>query len=330
MLTPPDDLPDDLLRDVLAREWGLTAASADYRPVGWGSHHWEVREHDGTRWFATLDVLAQQRLTADEPTGAAFGRLSGALAAVCALRAGGAGFAIAPVPTRSGAPLAAAGEAFALALYGFVDGRSFRWGEWESPGHRRAVLDLVARVHAAPEPVRRLAPVDDLAVPHRDVLEAALVGGPVPDVGPYTRAAVDLVGAHAPTVRALLGRYDALVAAARAQAGRLVLTHGEPHPGNTMHTAEGWVLIDWDTARCAPPERDLWSLDPGDGSLLAAYEQATGVAPDPAVLELYRVRWDLSDLAVDTARFLRPHSGNADDAESWTILTRLLTHLSAP
>ncbi|WP_432843998.1 phosphotransferase family protein [Dactylosporangium sp. CA-092794] len=37
----------------------------------------------------------------------------------------------------------------------------------------------------------------------------------------------------------------------------LVLTHGEPHPGNTMRTGGGWLLIDWDTALLAAPERDL-------------------------------------------------------------------------
>ncbi|GHJ47836.1 hypothetical protein Cs7R123_51780 [Catellatospora sp. TT07R-123] len=330
MLTPPDDLPDDLLPQVLDRDWGLAVAAVDYRPVGWGSHHWEVRDTGGTRWFATLDELAHKRLTADEPLDVGFGRLRAALAATRALHDGGAGFAVAPVPTWSGSPLARAGEQYAVTLHAFVEGRSFGWGEWESPDHRRAVLDLVARVHAAPEPVRALAPVDGFAVPHRDQLAAALAAGAVPDAGPYARRCSELVRGHAAPIRGLLDRYDALVAAARARPGRLALTHGEPHPGNTMRTGAGWVLIDWETARCAPPERDLWGLDPGDGSLLAAYEQATGVAPDPAMLALYRIRWDLSDLAVDVARFRRPHSGNADDTQSWQILTRLVTHLANP
>ena len=34
-------------------------------------------------------------------------------------------------------------------------------------------------------------------------------------------------------------------------AARMVLTHGEPHPGNTMRTVDGWRLIDWDTALVA-------------------------------------------------------------------------------
>jgi aminoglycoside phosphotransferase (APT) family kinase protein len=41
-----------------------------------------------------------------------------------------------------------------------------------------------------------------------------------------------------------------------------VLTHGEPHPGNLIQVGSRWMLVDWDTTLVAPPERDLWLLDP--------------------------------------------------------------------
>ena len=56
-----------------------------------------------------------------------------------------------------------------------------------------------------------------------------------------------------------------------------------------MLTADGWLLIDSDTALVAPPERDLWSLDTGDGTILDAYASATGVTPLPSLLNLYRL-----------------------------------------
>lgn len=83
-------------------------------------------------------------------------------------------------------------------------------------------------------------------------------------------------------------------------------------------------LIDWDTALIAPPERDLWGLDPGDGSVLKAYSAATGVTPSAELLDLYRLRWDIADIAVDTGRFRRPHTGNADDEKSWDLLRALV------
>ena len=219
-------------------------------------------------------------------------------------------------------------DRFGVALYPFVDGRSYDWGEFSSPAHRHAVLDLIVAVHTAPSAVRRHAMADDFEIPHRDALQAAIdQADEVENCGPYARATAALLVENAAPIQRLLARYDELVREGRRTPSRAVLTHGEPHPGNTMRSCEGWLLIDWDTALVAPPERDLWALDPGDGSILRAYADATGVRPEPSMLELYRLRWDLADIAVDVSRFRRHHTGNLDDDKSWEILRRLITHL---
>lgn len=248
-----------------------------------------------------------------------------ALAATAELRDRGGAFVVAPVRADDGEPLVRANEDFAVALYPFVDGQSYQWGEFSSPEHRRGVLDLVVAVHAAPEAVRRLALADDFGVAHRDELEIAL-DEPGADCGPYAERASALVRENAGTIRRLLAGYDELVA--RVEPGRAVLTHGEPHPGNTMRADGRWLLIDWETVLVAPPERDLWGLAAADGSVLDAYAEATGVRPLPAMLELYRLRWDLSDVAVGLSRFRCHHTGDADDHESWVILHRLVNHLA--
>lgn len=315
-----------MLASVLVDGWGVAAGSMDYRPIGFGSHHWEVTGVGGGRWFLTVDELDVKRHSRHEPREAALGRLRAAFAAAGALRDRGRAFVVAPIATRDGKPLARAGDRYAAALYPFVEGESFSWGEFSSPAHRLAVLDLVVAVHTAPLEVARLALADDFTVPHRDELEAALdPGGEAEDCGPYARPTSALLRDHAAAVRRLLVRYGELVETARAERGRAVLTHGEPHPGNTMLTADGWRLIDWDTALLAPPERDLWSLDPGDRSIVDAYAAGTGVTPMPAMLELYRIRWDIADIAVDVSRFRRRHTGSADDDETWRILRRLVT-----
>jgi spectinomycin phosphotransferase/16S rRNA (guanine(1405)-N(7))-methyltransferase len=195
------------------------------------------------------------------------------------------------------------------------------------PGRaRRAVLDLLVSVHSASPEVCSHALTDDYVIPFRDIVTAALDGRDSgdPELGPYARPAVDLLTAHAAGVRRALARYDDLVAAARADPPGLVLSHGEPHPGNTMCSNGSWLLIDWDTALVAPPERDLWDLDPGDGTLRAAYTAASGTALRPDLLDLFRLRWDLTDIAVCLARFHEPHGTTADDEESWTILKDLV------
>jgi hypothetical protein len=196
--TPPDDLSEDVLVSVLAREWGLAVASMTYRPLGFGSHHWQIVDAGGTRWFGTVDELETKRHSAAESLDTAFDRLSAALGA------------------------------------------------------------------------------------------------------------------------------------ARALPDRAVLTHGEPHRGNTMLTPTGWRLIDWDTVLVGPPERDLWMLDPGDGSILDAYAEATGVSPLAPMIELYRIGWDLSDMALYVSRFRGKHTGSLDDDKSWRGLRSMVESLAQP
>ena len=60
----------------------------------------------------------------------------------------------------------------------------------------------------------------------------------------------------------------------------------------------------------------------------AAYAERTGTELRPRLLELYRWRWDLADVAVDVARFRRRHVGSAEDAKSFEILDAQVAALS--
>ncbi|MFI7599778.1 phosphotransferase family protein [Actinoplanes sp. NPDC049681] len=293
MLTPPADLPESLLRDAFGVE------SLDYRPVGWGSHHWTA----GDRYFLTVDDLTVKRLHDDEDLDLPYERLRQALDAASGLRLP---FVVAPVR-----PLVRLTARYAAALYRYVPGESFSWGDYPTEAHRDAVREMLVQVHTAAQAANR----EDFVIPHRQALSAS--GG---NAGPFAERAARLVADHAEPIQRLLDRHDSL--AASADPARFVLTHGEPHPGNTMRTADGWKLIDWDTALLAPPERDLWLLG-GDHT---AYTAATGIAVRPEMLELYRLRWLLNDLCVDSDRFRRPHSGTPDDEESWELLRANVTH----
>ena len=288
MLTPPRDFTSTDLVAALAA-WGVQGP-VTYRPVGFGSHHWTAGAY-----FVTVDedpdfrqMEASLRSAADVPV------------------------AVAPVLTRDGSPLVRVGR-FAVTVYPFVPGESFEWGPWRDDAHRRAALDLVLAVHRTPA---RHALVDDFTIP-------AL---PAPaDEGPYSRRAAELLRSHAAVIARAHAQYAEL--AARVDRTRMVLTHGEPHPGNTMLTTDGWRLIDWDTALVAPPERDLWHL--ATPETLAAYEEATGVRPDEDMLAMYRLRWDLTDVTEFAAAFARPHEDSADDEESWRLLRGLLAGLAS-
>lgn len=328
MHTPPGDLAEATLRDALAAGWSLRCASLTYRPLGFGSHHWELLEATGARWFVTVDDLRTRRVVTGEPLTACFQRLRASLAAAQALRAAGRDFVIAPLTAGDGEPLIRLADCFTAAVYPFVPGESFD-ADTYTPQQARAALDLLIAVHTAPASARNRALQDDYAIPFRDAVTGVLDGDDKgdPTMGPYARPAPELLAGHGVQVRRALDRYDGLVGAARADPPPLVLTHGEPHPGNIMRAGADWLLIDWDTALVAAPERDLWDLDPGDGSLLAAYRAATGTAPRPGLLELYRLRWDLTEIAVCLARFREPHGRSPDDEETWNNLREVLERL---
>jgi spectinomycin phosphotransferase/16S rRNA (guanine(1405)-N(7))-methyltransferase len=314
MLTAPADLALETLTAALTAHWGVVAASADYRPLGFGAHHWEVIDPAGGCWFATVDDLEVARRSGDETHDAVFTRLRRALDTARALRDTGAAFVLAPMPTAGGEQVVRIAGRYALSLYPYVDGESFDFGGYAGEEHRQAVLDMVIRVHGAPESIRRMATPDDLGIRSRDALDAALDGRPAAATGPFAEPAARLLADHETGIREVLADYDALVAS--ADHGRAVLTHGEPHPGNTMRTADGWRLIDWDTVRVSLPERDLWLL----GGDLDAYTDATGVGVRPDMLELFRLRWHLTDLCMEVYRFRGAHTGDANDEKAWEIL----------
>lgn len=302
-------------------------ASMTYLPVGWGSHHWDVTDETGSRWFVTVDELDARRWSRTEALGESFRRLESSLATATALAALGMGFVHAPVPSRDGRPLTRLEERFALSAYPYVTGESFTWGEFSSAAHRMAVTGFIAAIHSAPEAAGSRALTDDLTIACRDALAYMLGTENAESTGPYSEPARTLIKASEPMLRSVLRRYDELAAGyARAE---MVLTHGEPHPGNTMRTPDGWLMIDWDTTMISLPERDLWDLDPGDGSVLDAYEQSTGRKPEAGAMELFRLRWDLTDLSLAASRFSGPHGADANDEETFSLISVLLTQLSA-
>jgi spectinomycin phosphotransferase/16S rRNA (guanine(1405)-N(7))-methyltransferase len=328
MRTPPADLSDAAVLAELAGDWDLQIDSIVYAPVGFGSHHWRARG-GGVEWFVTADDLGMKLQVAHEPRDRAFDRLQAALLTARGLRDAGLDFVVAPIPTVMGDVVRRVTDRYALAIYPYLDGRTRPWGQYESAADRRAILALVVALHGATSRVSTVTRTDDYGIGLRDELERALGDlGSTWDAGPYASAARDLLGRHARRVERLLARHDRLAAQARGRPERLVITHGEPHPGNAVQTGAGWALVDWDTALLAPPERDVWILAEGDESVVDAYQAATGRAVLADMLEFYRLTWHLADVAIYVHQFRRPHERSADVDKAWASLDRSLDLLA--
>src|SRR5260221_9305772 len=154
MLNPPRGITNNALKDLLATGWDLEARDLTYAPLGFGTHHWDVRDSTGARWFLNVDELEARRLRSNEPLSAPLARLRAALSVPRSLRDHGMDFAVAPVPDRNGDLMVAFAPQLAASLYPYVvDGESFKWAAdgWASeqvvPGHLRAVLRMLAAVH---------------------------------------------------------------------------------------------------------------------------------------------------------------------------------------
>lgn len=322
VLIRPDGLLDEHIVDALRRGWGLDIAANDveYAPVGFGSHHWRA---DG--WFVTADVFR------DGDAATRVDRLRAALRSARALRDAGLAFVVAPERTRSDDVVECIGADVAVALYPHVDGTVLGWRPYPSRNERLAVLDRVVAVHDATDLATASAPrTEAFDNPCRERITSVLDDLDRPwATGPLGERARALAVEWATSVAEALDHYDRLAAHVGERASRLRLTHGEPHPGNVIFTAnDGVVLIDWDTALLAPPERDLWMLVDEDERIVDDYETRTGVHVDDRALELYRLRWSLEEVDEYLWCFHEAHEDSEETQIAWNGLGHYLSRLA--
>lgn len=312
MRTRPPDPSDSALREALAQAWGFTADTLAYAPVGYGSHHWLAADGSGARRFVTVDAL--------RPDASGFDRLRAALRTAHRLQRAGLTFVVAPLPSDEGPLLHVVDGRFAVSVFPHLDARPWPDDRDASDDDRAAVVDLLARLHAATDTASATAKTDDLRIDARTHLETALACLDDDwDGGPFAEPARDLLRDGAGAVLALLHRYDDLAAPLLDRGDAWVVTHGEPKSDNLLATDDGPALVDWDTALIAPRARDLWWFA-DHPAVLQHYTDVTGARVPAGDLALFRLRWDLTDLAL-CARDLRgPHVRNADTEIAFAAL----------
>jgi hypothetical protein len=323
LFTRPDDLAETSLRDALREGWGFAATSLRYQAVGFGSHHWLAADANGDRLFVTVDDLAAKRRSAADSTDAAFGRLERAFATALSLhRDASLDFVVAPVPAAGGQVLHRPQDRYSMVVHPYLDGCEPGHDGQFGAGDRQAVLDLLIALHGA----SAIAPcADDFSVPLIAELAAAMDQAGQPwHTGPYGERARRLLARRAGELRSLLAAYGELAVRVAARPERMVITHGEPSAANVLRTAAGFVFVDWESVLLAPPERDLWDLAESGASVLGSYAAATGVAIDRDALSLYRMWYDLAEIAGYIALFRDAHADTADTAESWQNLLDFL------
>ncbi len=256
-----------------------SAEVVEHLPVGFGAHHWRALRQGEPRLFVTLDSLGSRHDARS---------LHAAYAGAVRLGADGLEFVHAnldPVTVVLGAGVLSA----------------TRWREGEVREHLdlATTAAMLTRLHAATAdglprwmPLVRADFADDL----RSRLEAPW------DAGPLASQAHAALHGRIEAIAGWTQRYHALAELARGE--RWVPTHGEPHERNQLVTPEGTVLVDWESLKLAPRERDLRVL---------VEAGVLDLDVNWSMVEMFDLEWRLDEISQYADWFESPHSGNASD-----------------
>jgi spectinomycin phosphotransferase len=323
------DLVPERLGMALAEGWRLRAASMEYVPEGGGSYHWKLIDEDGQPHFVTVDDLDDKDWMGDTRD-AVFDGLRHALSTAAALRYGvGLEFVVAPIAARNGELLRRVDGRYTASVFPFLPGRSYPFGPYPDARLRGLALDMIATLHRSTPAVQGRAPHHEPRFGGRGDLNAFLLDPDRPwDGGPFSEDARRLLVTRTADLAQLTTGFDRLVDFTVATRADLVITHGEPHPANLMSVDGRLVLIDWDTAALAPPERDASLIVTAGNEGVDRYQEATGRELDPAVITLYRLRWYLDDFASAIRLFRNRHRDTPDARRWWHGLAPRLEQLA--
>ncbi len=305
MREPPPHVSDADVLAVVRVEWLPGADAVQHLAVGFGAWHWRATADGSPPLFVTLDRLAQRHTAAG---------LEAAYRGAADLAAAGLGFVLAPLPSTDGAMTVGLGDD-RLSATPWLDGVSGD-GDLPDAGSADETAAMLAALHsaAAPPGLPVWHPLVDGTLPEQlaDRTRTPWVGGP------YGERARTALAGRLGAVASWVTRY--LDLARRADPASWVATHGEPHTRNQLRTRDGrTLLVDWESLKLAPAERDLRLLvEQGYGSRCRA---------EPTLVEMFDLEWRLDEVAQYAAWFEAPHPGTESDR---VALDGLLHELERP
>ncbi|MGZ5404962.1 MAG: hypothetical protein ACXWDL_09970 [Nocardioides sp.] len=271
---------------VVRDRWWPDADEVVHLPIGFGAWHWRVTAGGRHALFVTLDRLGNHH-TADS--------LEAVYAGAAELAGRGLDFVVPSLPGPDGRFTAGFGSD-ALSATRWHDGTC---GDGPFTDEQaRTTARLLAALHAEPPPV---------GLPRWH----PLVGPDLPEVLGARTLAPWTNGPLGETARAALrdgiddiARWtaDYLRLAASTDPATWVATHGEPHTRNQLATDHGTLLVDWESLRLAPRERDLRHLARhGLGD------------PDLDLMKVFDLEWRLDEISQYADRLESPHVGTESD-----------------
>ncbi len=288
MKEAPPGVTDAEVLAAVRLHWSAPAVEVTHLPVGFGAHHWRADTTAGPALFVTLDALGARH---------SLSSLRSAYGAAAELAAAGLEFVVAPL-----APYAVPFGDGALSATPWLDGPAVGGGDVLDAQGDAAMLARLHATTASDLPVWTPLVSEDFAVRLRTRLS------PPWDTGPFGPAAREALVARLDAIEGWTATYH--LRAAEAARRPWVPTHGEPHTRNQVRLPDGRaVLVDWESLKLAPRERDLRGIvEAGRADIVAA---------DAPMLELFDLDWRLDEISQYAAWFAAPHAGTASDKEAF-------------
>ncbi len=218
-------------------------------------------------------------------------------------------------------------DGMTFAVYAFIEGETL-WGREKSV--LKPLAQAVARLHRGSpqlrsQPLRLPVPEEDFGLPFETDLinQLSSLEHLRPNARPGVLALRDLMLARQGDLLEKLERVHHFQRIARSRPRQHIVAHTDLHGGNLLLDPAGqlWAL-DWETARVAPAEHDLWMFHPMLDEFLSVYD-ATLENPselDADLFGFYIYRRTLEDLAVDVQSIVNGHSSDEQDQHNLEII----------
>ncbi len=290
MREEPLHVSDDDVHRLLWAHWLPDVERVSHLPVGFGAWHWQAWVGETPTLFVTLDRLGERHTDKT---------LEGAYGAAAQLASRGLSFVLPNRRTLLGRCTVPLGED-RLSVTPWHEGTSGD-GSFDDDYRAAETAAMLTRLHSETPPpsLPRWRPLVHPQFAFRLENRTARPW----ESGPFAEYARSALRERLPQIREWTSAYLAL--AARTDESTWVPTHGEPHTRNQLVTDSGTFLVDWESARLAPRERDLAVLvEHGYGHLVEA---------DPAMLEMFDLEWRLDEISQYAAWFEAPHAGTESD-----------------
>jgi spectinomycin phosphotransferase len=290
MLVPLDNFDEEQLRKVVAEQYDGASDTLQFVPVGEDS--WSYR-------FGDLWISVRRDLRGHFPV---------AYEAASLLRDSGNDFVLAPLVGADGRAVRMV-DNHPVLVFPYLHGTPVELPL--RPVELADIITVIARLHTSSLSIKLGR--EDYELSFDNDLDWSLwrATTAMPDTGPYTARLRDLILAHQNNIVTLRTELKELGAICSASDDALVLTHGEPHPGNFFRCGKRIVLMDWGELMWGPAERDWYHIVSTLG---------TGPECRRDFLRFYQIRWWLSELAEYATTFFGTHSGGAHDDLMWRNL----------